>query len=226
MPTTTIFAGASDGYVQGGYVATYAAARSTASSANTAGVDILVGQDNVGGGNPYAVYEGFIQFDTSGITDTDTVTSAILSLFGNADGVEDTSNDWTMQARTKDWGATLTTADWVAGASLGALTLLATFVTVTGAVSQWNHAAYNAFTETGTALRDAVTTALTGGDVVYILLDSNLDVAGTQPIGSEYAGIQSADNAGTTNDPKLVVVSTPLSTGGTTTMRTLTGCGR
>jgi hypothetical protein len=89
----------------------------------------------------YTIYEGFYQFDTSGIGDTDTIDSAVFSLHGHTDN---SVTDFTINCRLKDWGTGLTTADWVAGADLSALTLLATFAT-----SGFTTSGYNDFTSAG-----------------------------------------------------------------------------
>lgn len=137
-------------------------------------------------------YEGFLDFDTSGVVGL--ISSATLSL-GLAGDVSE--EDFTVQARTHDWGTTLTTADWVAGASLSTKTLLATLPTLgIGAEG------YKNMTESGTALRNAINQA----GVTRMLLCSDRQVAGTIGFLREYLRFHPYNHA--TLKPKLVVVTT------------------
>jgi hypothetical protein len=188
--TTTVFSTTADGRVESEH-ATYTTARSGANqSSNNSAATMIVGQTVSGN---YFIDEGFLDFDTSSIPDTDTIDSAVLSLFGQSN---ESTTDFTIEARLKDWGGTLTTADWVAGASLGALTLLATYATSGG----WSTVAYNDFTSDAAFVSNVSKTGVT-----YILLDSSRHAAGNTPTGLERVWCYSADQAGTTNDPKLVV---------------------
>ena len=202
MTTTVVYADAADGYLES-LDGTYSTARAGAGlSANTTGT-LIVGQEESGG--IYGVYESFVNFDTSAITDSDMITAALLELGLSAD---QSTTDFTCQARTRDWGATLTTADFVAGASLGALTLLATRATsgigATGSLK--------AFTENGSNLRDAINkTGLTS-----MILCSDRHVAGNTPSGATQEMVRwySANEAGTSLDPTLTVThSVPVIAG-------------
>lgn len=185
---STFYAGTSDGYIASSN-ADYATARaSTPGGANDTNATAVVGQQT-----GYALYEMFVQFDTSGIDDADTVSQAVLSLYGTTDL---STTDFTAEARVSDWGASLTNTDWVAGASLSGLTRVATH-----ASSGFATSAYNDFTEDGTNFRSAVNKT---GATRLILVSDRL-VAGTAPTGNELWICSTADEAGTTQDPKLVV---------------------
>lgn len=195
---STFYSDTADGFIQSlDTEGTYSTARAgTSLTVDTSSTGDFLGQRYSGGLNWYFCYEVFLKFDTSAIDDGDDVSAAVLSVYGQQDAT--TGNDFTIQARTKDWGASLTTEDWVAGASLGALSLLATFNTASG----FSTAAYNDLTENGTALRDAVNK--TG--VTYVLLNSSRHEAGNAPTGGdEYVKIYFSNQTGTTQDPKLVV---------------------
>lgn len=189
---STFYSGTSDGYLVSVH-ATYATARSTFSggtSVSDADTTMACGQMKPG---DFQLYEMFVQFDTSAIDDSDAVSQAVLSLYGTVDL---STTDFTAEARLYDWGASLTVADWVAGASLSSLTRVATHASAGFATS-----AYNDFTEDGSNFRSAVNTT---GATRLILVSDRL-VAGTEPTGNELWLVSTADETGTTQDPKLVV---------------------
>lgn len=205
---STFYSGTSDGYLVSVH-ATYATARSTHSggtSPSDTATTMVCGQQKPG---DFQLYEMFVQFDTSAIDDGDTVSQAVLSLYGTVDL---STTDFTAEARVSDWGASLTTADWIAGESLSSLTRVATH-----ASAGFTTSAYNDFTEDGLNFRSAVNTT---GATRLILVSDRL-VAGTEPTGNELWIVSTADETGTTQDPKLVVTHTaatpPTITSGPTT---------
>jgi hypothetical protein len=196
VSTLTVFAATSDGYISSTN-ATYATARTGGTlAADSVATTCLIGQQF--NGSNYIIDEAFFSFDTSPIPTTATVNSVAFSLWGSADN---SSQDFTMQARTDSWTAGgLTTADWVSGASLGALTLLATFST-----ASFSQIGYNQFTENGTNFRSAINKGT--GATTQFLVDSDRHVAGNTPtIGApENVTVDTADASGTANDPQLVI---------------------
>lgn len=141
----------------------------------------------------YYVYEGFLGFDTSSLPDTDSVSAAVLAITSNQDL---STVDFTMEARAYDWGGTLTSADWVAGASLSGMTLLAHYSTASGFTAGTT---YN-FVE------DDFSANVNKTGTTYLILASDKTRTGTAPGGSsERVIIRSADQAGTTSDPKLTI---------------------
>ena len=204
---TTVYAGtADDGIVsrastysnaRAGTSTTTFAVQSGASWNNDNTVIEVLQQRN--SSSDFIVCEGFIAFDTSSLPDTDTVSAAALGLvenagYGSGFGVSDT-----LEARTYDWGASVTTADFRAGATYNGLTLLASL-----ASGSWSTTGYNTLTENGTNFQSAINKTGT----TYIVLGTQKLAAGTAPPSDgdqSYWGIMSADNTGTTNDPKLVV---------------------
>lgn len=170
---------------------TYATALSTPAGTHNNGTgEIDVGQEHP---NNYFCDEGFIGFDTSAIDDADVVSAAVLSLY--CVGASNVATAFTCNARLTTWGAAVTTADWIAGASLSALTLVA-HKAVTSSTST---VAYTAFVD------DALAANINKTGATQLVLSSNRMEAGTAPTGGEYIRWYSADAAGTTNDPKLVV---------------------
>ncbi len=195
MTTYTIFSGTGDGVVSS-INATYATAR--AGSGLTSGTGdpyLFIGQYNYG---DYECDEGFISFDTSGVVGS--VSSATLSLWPRL-LLGPPSPDFTVNARRLDWG-TLTTADWIAGASFSGQTLLATYTTVTGIYD-----AYAAMTSQAAFLTNINQSGTTG-----IILSSSRHEGNNSPSGMELLIVSSANESGTTQDPKLVVVAAALST--------------
>lgn len=191
MATYTIYSDTADGYLES-FDATYATARAGSGSINvdTTSTSIYVGQLS----GTYYCIESFVSFDTSSVVGV--VSSATLSLYGKDDG---SATDFTMTAATRDWGATLTTGDFVAGASLSGLTTVATFAT-----SGFSIAGYNVFTSTGSFL-----SAINIGGTTRLIVYSSRHSGNNTPTGNEYVGCYSADQTGTTNDPRLVVVAAP-----------------
>ena len=139
----------------------------------------------------YLVQETFISFDTSSIG-SDSVSAAVLNMTSSADY---STTDFTIQARLYDWGTGVTTADWRSYSQLAALTLLATKDTASG------FTAGTAYDFADSAM--AANVNKTGS--TRMVLCSNRHVAGTAPTDSQRVAIRSADETGTTSDPKLTV---------------------
>jgi len=138
----------------------------------------------------YTCRESHVIFNTSGIPDDDIVSAVVLSLDGSSD-LSDT--DFNVVAAPSSYnGGVVVTGDWVSGASLGALTTLAS----------WNtsgySAGYNAFTETAD-----FKTAINKTGNTPIILYSSRHSAGNTPTGDERVIFVDADATGTTADPKL-----------------------
>ena len=189
---TTVFAGTADGRIDSSN-ATYSVARSGSGSlsANTTS-DLIVGQALIGGVR--YCRQGFVSFDTGSVPDTDDVSAVDLSLWLTTDT---STTDFTTEAREYDWGASVTTADFRPGADLAALTLMASIASSgIGATG-----AYKAFTSETAFL--TATNLKTG--TVYLNLSSSRQRLDNDPAGDEYLTWESADTAGTTNDPKLTI---------------------
>lgn len=209
MASLTVYSGAADGHITSSdddpnYANARAGTPSFSFTASTGGATATTGQ-RFPSGLQYDVMQSFHNFDVSAIPAGATIDAVELAIWPTSD---QSATDFTIQARTKDWGAALTTADWTAGASLSGLTLLATLST-----AGLSTGAYQAFTENGTALRDAVAAALAGDGVVRVMLSSDRTAAGTTPTGNEFVIYSSADEAGTTQDPKLTITYTPAASG-------------
>ena len=194
----TVDSGTNDGGV-GTRDADYETARAGGSAVAADTSNFALSTGDLGGSNlagigqiefvgSYFLGEGFVSFDLSGLT-ADTISSASLSLYASS-----FSGTFTVEARLYDWGATLTAADWVPGADLGDYPLLATLASTDITTS-----AQNAFTENGTALRDAIASA--AGGTLSILLAT--DTLRTGAAVGQFIQFHSADNGTSENNPKL-----------------------
>lgn len=212
MTVTTVFADTADDGICSG--------DDTFATANTGGADFFtfsgVSQNNANAvsysfdffalsSHVYELYESFLSFDTSAIADSDVVSAVVLSLFGDS-GAFGHSGTANLEAREYDFGASVTTADWRTSAQLGALTRYATF-----AIAGWSDTSYNAFTADGTHFNTA-TNIKTGN--VRMVMTTDYHVAGSAPDAIRVAGWLTADNTGTTNDPKLAITSSGGASGG------------
>jgi hypothetical protein len=197
MATVTIYSDAGDDYLDCASLV-YADARSGAGtvSSNAGSTTNRIGQTLVS--TTYTCFESFLPFDTSSLSGA-TITGATLSLWCTQDL---STTDFTAEARLFDFGASIEVGDWVAGASLGSSTLLATLASSGLVVG-----AYNAFTQSGTNLKDNINTA----GQTRMLFASDRMSSGTTPTGNEYALFSSANASGTTQDPKLVVSTLSVS---------------
>jgi hypothetical protein len=190
--TTTVFADTTDGSItsEKNVYATAAGAGGTLYLNNPDTTVLTVGQE-VFPGPTYEVYEAFVQFDTSSIDDGDTIDSAVLSLDGNDNH---STTDFTAEAAVYDWGTSVTTADWRTATQLGALTRVATFA------SSGYSSGYNAFTSDAAFVSNVNKTGAT-----RLIVFSARHRTTTTPPDQEYIFFSTADTAGTTSDPKLVV---------------------
>lgn len=185
---TTVYSDAADGRLRSTN-ATYAtAAAGGAAAATTTNTSRSLGQIT-----GYTIDLLYFSFDTSSITDTDTISAAEFALYGSTDS---SATDDDLQARLYNWGAALSAADWRTPTNFSADTLLATFNT-----SGFSTAGYNAFTESGTNLRSNIDKAGT----TYIVVGTARFASATAPTTDDQVQVYMADQAGTTNDPKLTV---------------------
>lgn len=192
MATLTVYGDTADNYIQSTDFSVYANARAgtgTLAIGSASGTTYYTGQDA-----GFRCYQIMAAWNTSALTSVATVTAVVLDMYG---GVDSSTTDFTIEARLHDWGTSVTTADYVAGASLSGKTLLATFAT-----SGFNASGYNTFTNV------AFPANVNKTGVTRILLCSSRQTNNNQPTNDEYVGLLSADNTGTTQDPKLTITYT------------------
>lgn len=188
MSTYVIYAGA-DGKINSVAPSVYANARSGAGTLTASDADVFVAAGQLWDGVDFYCFEGFLSFDTSSVSGT--VTSAVLALALNSDA---STQDFTINARASDWGASLTAGDWVAGASLTGLPLRASFASASLS------AGYNSFTSDSSFVSSVASP-------VRLLLSSSRHEGNNQPVGDEYVTFKSSETTGTSEDPKLTIVT-------------------
>lgn len=157
------------------------------SSSNTSyanardGVDTLVADDGstfrkIGQNLSTPTYQNdlvFAEFDTSSIPSSATINSVTLSVWNF---FNETTTDFTLEARIHDYGSSLTTADWLNGSTLAGKTLVAS---VSTSSLPSDDTAYLALTDV------AFTTNINKGGATRIVLCSSRQTAsggtGTTP---------------------------------------------
>jgi len=180
-----------DGYIEnyadpGTCTTMQAAANGT--TANDAGTNVIAQySDN---GTDCNIQRGITLFDSSSIPDTDTVSSAILSLRGLFIGNTNSYN-----TRIVTSAPASNTALAIGDYSTLGTTSLANEI----AVGSFSTTGYNDYT-----LTDLTKVSKTGVSKFGFRLTG--DISAASPTGANYAQAASADTAGTTSDPKLVVV--------------------
>jgi len=186
-----IFSSTSDGQISKTNDGSYNPAWvSVSGTVNDDATTIKVGQNL--DGTDYIVYRGFLFFDTSAIRDDAVITGATLRLYGSTDA-STTEFLITIQSgmptyptdplATTDYNKTYYSGD---GGSL---------TTVGYSTSGYNDIT---FSEEGLGWIDVE-------GVTNLCIRSSRDIAGTQPAGPESVTFRSTNQAGTDNDPQLVV---------------------
>lgn len=189
--TSTFYPISGDAVIQGAANATWSTARDattgTLQPASTEGYTMA----RLNGAN-YQVWRTFQNFDTSAIPDTDTVSSAISSVYGLASnapsgkhhGVYDSTAADTVVADDFNNGGTTAYSD-------------SPYLDSSFSTSGYNDMTWNA---TG---RGAV--SKTGNTKISLRQVEN-DVANSAPSANQFLNFYNSSQAGTTNDPKLTIV--------------------
>lgn len=193
-----------DGYIWG-QSSSYATARGTSYNSDAAGTTALVGQYGPG---TFYVDRAYLSFDTSGIADDATIASATLYVCADADN---STTDFLIKVYRYAWASALGGSNREPnydGAYGGSATLEGT---LRNTADGWS---------SGTYYNTAVATAGINktGTSRYTLV-SQEDVDNSQPAGSEYVAIRTADYADQSSDPYIaitiavnVTVSSPAAT--------------
>ena len=191
---STFYADTGDGYVYSNSTS-YASTRS--GSNLSASTDVFAREARwAKSGSDYYIFEGFFRFDTSAIGVSEEITSAELALHGTGISIQN-ADGWTnILARLYDYGAGLDTGDYRAtdGTSSGD-TLLASLPR-----TSWSTSAYNTFSSESEFASSVTKGGWTG---LYVLIQEA--EAATAPTGTNQVVWYSADESGTSRDPKLVV---------------------
>ena len=193
--TDTIYASTSDGYIWGDST-TYSTARSTSADCNDTWSEASIGQRYNTSNWHYYVRRTYLSFDTSGIPDDATVSSATLYVKAKEDN---SSTDFEVKVYRYAWSSALCSSREANydGAYGGSATLEGT---LRNTADGWAPGAYYSM---------AVSTAGINvtGDTRYCLVSSR-DVNNNAPTQSESVLIYTANETGTGSDPYLEVVYT------------------
>jgi hypothetical protein len=163
---------------------TYATARNGGATLSVSTTLIYTGQGYLGGDDDYfELAEGFIDFDSSFIGASGSVTSCTIQLDMIYD---DSATDYTIEARAVDYGTTLETSDWINGGSISG--------TIVGslATSGIGSPGLKTFTITASTVNKTGRTRL-------VLASSRLRL-GNQPTGAETVVFANNANATVTID--------------------------
>ena len=154
------------------------------------------------------IYRAIFLFDTSAIPDTDTIDSAVMSLYGNGTTVDSDSSYVGITVSTPASNTGLVVGDYSQVGATDNPVQQATSILL----SAWSNSAYNDFTFNATGEGNI---SKTGVSKFGARLRN--DIIDTAPSGAPEAGFLFAETASTTSDPKLVVTHTGGGGGGNTT---------
>jgi hypothetical protein len=119
--------------------------------------------------------------------------------------LDSSTQDFIIETRIYDWGAEVTNADWVAGADVGALSLLAQLDT-------------NGIGATGAykthAMEAGAGSLISTTGVLRVILTSSRFRNGDTPAGDEYVGLRMSERTDTSADPYATVTYEADAAGG------------
>lgn len=194
--TTSTFYPSSDGYVERNSAAsTWASLQSGNGTANGTSDILCLFEAHTVSNQWSRLFRAFMKFDTSAIPDTDTISSATLSIYGylKQDSTSNTPDSNIYSGPT----TTLATTDYQNAGT----TELATTISY----GSWNAAGYNDYSLNASGIANISKTGSSG----FSMRNANYDVANVAPTWA--SGIQtgyfarSSATGGTSNDPVLVV---------------------
>lgn len=185
-----------DGYVRNTGEANWADAHDAANGTYVgAGNDLLVMRADTN----HHIYRTYIVFDTSALPDTDTIDSAVLSIYGdNADFADADSTDIGVHAVTTASSTSLAVGDY------NKTNFGANEFAVMDA-STWDQAGYNDWTLDANGRANV---SKTGASKFGVRCGRDIDDAAPSAGNTIILGESADSQAGTTKDPKLVVVHT------------------
>lgn len=201
MTTTIAFAATTDGYVTS-YSPDYTTARNGGGTfyVNSTSAEVVAGQQNFAA-DGYGITQAFMRFAYT-LPAGEQATTAAFRVHVNS--TSDGATDRALEFRSYDWGAAVDAADFRTSAALPGLTLLAQVTQAQGTPGSHVMAG-------GTALMSAVAGA---SGTVSVVVNSSTARIGTapRPNSEQQHYMASSDEAGTTNDPCLILSSVRRST--------------
>jgi hypothetical protein len=182
-----------DGIIRGSSPSSYDTAHSTSDAYYDAMAYMSIGQE--WGGSAYYCYRGFVEFDTSGINDTDSITQVNLRMTCTGDN---STTDFTIRIHKYDWSSPIGAANREANYD-GALDGIYD-ADWRGTSGMSTNTPYNSQNLDTTWVQKT-------GITRYTLLSSRDIGAGTAPSGQEKANIASQNNATASYRPYLAVTT-------------------
>jgi len=154
------------------------------------------------GTNRYIITRGFFLFDTSPITDTDTISAGVLTFFAAATGVTDTD--------TSDIDVVASTPASNTAIAVGDFDQVGTTVFASKALSAWvdTDGTGNDFTLNASGIA-----AISKTSITKFGTRNSRDTDDSAPTGENDVSCYYASEAGTTKDPKLVVTHAAAASG-------------
>lgn len=208
MTTTTVFAKTSDKHIDSDSSTSQDRAREgldTLVVGGSGASNIRYGQTNpANSNNTQTCYEQFEQFDTSSITALEAVDSVTFSMVPSS-VAHLSGTSWTVEVRLVDWGTAVETTDFEKGSTLGDLTFLAS----RSSTGLSDDVRYD-ITEKVPAFRDNI--ALDGDTRLFLHSSRHRLDQAEGPNVENYIINYSADETGTTKDPKLIITHTTIPT--------------
>lgn len=190
IDSTTYYTSTADGQVNGAYSGTWSTARATGNTVTDTATSVIISTtasfDKQLGGNGYSIRRGFFYFDTSGLPDNATVTSADFSLYKYS-----ASNSPTICAQKGTQGSSLSASDFTAysGSSYGNVSTSSSgYLTIS-----LDSAGKSDISKTGI-------TKICVREYTYDYLNTAPSMATAYSVT-----VYSAEQSGTSQDPKLVI---------------------
>lgn len=196
--TDTFYSGGGDGKLRNNNASFATASQATAAASvdNTGSSYVWFGDS---GGTKY-IDRAFFPFDTSAIADTDTIDSATFSVWNNKDASNSVTGDnysWNIYGQSQASDTTLAVADYDTYDTTEFSTAKNTATFVAGATGYYN------YTLNASGLAAISKTSYSK----FALINTNdYRLGNTAPTQPQNLYVFFSESAGTTNDPKLVVV--------------------
>ena len=201
--TSTFYSGAGDGSVTNSAAAAWATVHdATAGSAknDTTEIGYIMGDRKVS--TTFYIIKVFLPFDTSAITDTDTISSATMTVFTSTDGGSGGAENMYLVATTQADTASLVVEDFDQAGT----------ASLKSGGGSFSMDSTTSGTQVDVTLASPDTNVSKTGFTKLGIREYDHDVANVEATNNKYQSIQTSDTAGTTSDPKLVVVHAAAAT--------------
>lgn len=179
-------------------IAVFATARGAASASSSSAAANPIEAGTIGGAssNNFSIHRALFTFDTSAITSGNNISAAILSLFGTAKttGLGTTDIHIVATAPTTDNNTALADYGTFSFTSFGSVI-----------DASWSNIKYNDFTLNALGLSNVSKTGISRFGAISAWDLNNSFTGSWVSVATSYFTFNAADQAGTANDPQLVV---------------------